>query len=257
MCGREKLKYKMLDKGGYQGETKAYIKEEADKVMDAMEQRIKELDKRLEDVQNTMATENVDLGMENFKLKQRIKELEEENKHLEDYIDAYQKSEALNIEKLDKKDERIKELESDLSTMEVSYEALIKNAVIVAKVTELQLQNRINELEKQNDVLNAEYDLLKSASEEKIKELEVVISKMETTAPKWISVKDRLPKEKNKRLVFEDHKGNLHCGFFQDAAFANGQIFYESTKGHGEEFLISEVRRFYEILPPPPSIEEK
>lgn len=45
-------------------------------VLDKMEAKINELEKRLEDVQNTMATENVDLGMENFKLKDRIKELE-------------------------------------------------------------------------------------------------------------------------------------------------------------------------------------
>ena len=53
-----------------------YFKTQADNVMDAMEARIKELEKMLEDVQNTMATENVDLGMENHKLKERIEELE-------------------------------------------------------------------------------------------------------------------------------------------------------------------------------------
>lgn len=86
---REELEYKMLDKGGYQGETKAYIKEEADKVMDAMERRIKDL-------------------------------------------------------------------ESDLETMEVSYEALIKNAVNIAKDTELRLRYRIEELEKQCTKYQAE-----------------------------------------------------------------------------------------------------
>lgn len=58
------------------GETATYQKSEADSVMDAMEARIKELESQLENVQNTMATENVDLGMENNKLKERIKELE-------------------------------------------------------------------------------------------------------------------------------------------------------------------------------------
>lgn len=47
--------------------------------------------------------------------KMRLQELESENKKLEDYIDAYQKSEAINIAKLDEKDERIKELELALS----------------------------------------------------------------------------------------------------------------------------------------------
>lgn len=53
-----------------------YETKDADKVILAHEARIKELEKQLEDVQNTMATENVDLGMENFKLKERVKELE-------------------------------------------------------------------------------------------------------------------------------------------------------------------------------------
>lgn len=71
-----------------------YFKSQADKVMNAMERRIARLTalvegwkknsvvlgemyhKRLEDVQYSMATENTDLGMENFKLKERVKELE-------------------------------------------------------------------------------------------------------------------------------------------------------------------------------------
>lgn len=50
--------------------------------LEAYEARIKELESQLENVQNTMATENVDLGMENHKLKERIKELEAENARL-------------------------------------------------------------------------------------------------------------------------------------------------------------------------------
>lgn len=75
MYGREELKYLIIsDEDLY--EEKVYLKNQADKVMDAMDARIKELEKQLEDVQNTMYTDNVDLGMENFKLKERIKELE-------------------------------------------------------------------------------------------------------------------------------------------------------------------------------------
>lgn len=113
MLGREKLEryvscelYCISSKAFEIGE--AFLEDEADKVMDAMERRIarltalvegwkrnsvglsdayhkrlameqariNELEKRLEDTQNTMATENTDLGMENFKLKERIKELE-------------------------------------------------------------------------------------------------------------------------------------------------------------------------------------
>lgn len=99
MYGREKLVtydscelYNRISKEFEVGE--AFLKDEVDKIMNAMERRIARLTalvegwkknsvvlgemyhKRLEDVQNTMATENVDLGMENFKLKERIKELE-------------------------------------------------------------------------------------------------------------------------------------------------------------------------------------
>lgn len=99
MYGREKLKtynsFALYDESSDEFKVgDAFLKEEADKVMDAMERRIARLTalvegwkknsivlsemyhKRLEDVQNTMATENVDLGMENFKLKERIKELD-------------------------------------------------------------------------------------------------------------------------------------------------------------------------------------
>lgn len=68
MYGREKLI-------GWQY-SDTYPKDDADKVMDAYEARIAELEKQLEDVQNTMYTENVDLGMENLALKERINELE-------------------------------------------------------------------------------------------------------------------------------------------------------------------------------------
>lgn len=59
----------------------------------------------------------------------RIKELEAENKHLEDYIDAYQKSEAINIAKLDEKDKRIKELESIPHTDNTSVIDSLQNRI--------------------------------------------------------------------------------------------------------------------------------
>lgn len=58
---------------------------------------------------------------------------------------------------LDKMESRIKELKSDLSTMETSYEFLIKNTVKVLKNTELQLQNRIKELETENEKLEDDW----------------------------------------------------------------------------------------------------
>lgn len=58
---------------------------------------------------------------------------------------------------LDKMEARIKELKSDLTTMETSYEFLIKNTVKVLKNTELQLQNRIQELEAENEKLEDDW----------------------------------------------------------------------------------------------------
>lgn len=114
---REELEYHIIsDEDLY--EEKVYLKNQADKVMDVMEARIKELENLLKAKQ---ADYDVRKGISESQekriaeLEAKIKELEEENKHLEDYIDAYQKSEALNIEKLDKKDDRIKELEQALS----------------------------------------------------------------------------------------------------------------------------------------------
>ena len=60
-----------------------------------------------------------------------------------------------------------------------------------------------------------EADKVMDAMEARIKELEATISKMETATPKWISVKDRLPKG-NPMLpaLDEDNKviwwGNWH-----------------------------------------------
>lgn len=136
MYGREELTAYDCNEGSYDSmgfpweyKEMVYDKAKADSVMDAMEQR--------------------------------IKELEEENKHLEDYIDAYQKSEAINIAKLDEKDERIKELR----------ESLIAN---------------------DNHWLGVYHKDIRLKA--RIKELEANISILETTAPKWISVDDRLPK---------------------------------------------------------------
>lgn len=218
MYGREELiQYKTHINCSF---FKSYLAEEADKVMDAMERRISRLTalvegwkknsvvlgemyhKRLEDVQNTMATENVDLGMENFKLKERVKELE-----------------------------------------------------------------------MQNDVLNAEYDFLKSASEEKIKELETqcikyqaelmnnnpalnpTISKMETTTPKWISVKDRLPEEEKPYILYV--KGHQGVGDEQMIVYwdASRRDFCVGEEGWPIDDEYSEVTHWMQ-LPPPPTTEE-
>lgn len=122
---------------------KYYYKSQADNVMDDYESKIKNLEKA------------------NAELIKRVQTLEEECNKLEDenqklFDEAYESNgKVLELESQlrtseefnNKRALRIKELESDLSTMETSYEALIKNAVNIAKDTELKLQNRIKELE--------------------------------------------------------------------------------------------------------------
>lgn len=163
----------------------------------------------------------------------RIKELEAENKHLEDYIDAYQKSEALNIEKMDKKDERIKELEKCLENCALkTNEELIKN---LAKTCREYTQYNLN-LQHNIDAKNA-----------KINELEAVISKMEITQ-KWISVKDRFPCEDGEYQVVYKHKNGALVSSF-DEWDNDCQDWMNATDRAAVVF-------WAELLPPP-TTEEK
>lgn len=91
--------------------TDVVLLSEHNKALLEKEKFISKQAKRIAELESIHHTDNTAV-IDN--LQDRIKELESENKHLEDYIDAYQKSEALDIEKLDEKDERIKELREAL-----------------------------------------------------------------------------------------------------------------------------------------------
>lgn len=170
-----------------------YSKDEADKVMDAMEARIKHLESildldprtnlslvdenqqlrsRLEDVQNTMATENVDLGMENFKLKERVKELERKNST--DYIEYQRKTQ--------------------------------------------EQAKRIAELEQQ--------------------------------LPKWISTDDRLPDISGEYQV-------VHKSIRGSSRFVTTDIFNARNSQWQRAILPKLHTHWAELLPPPPTTEEK
>lgn len=141
--------------------TDFYDKSEADKVMDAMEARIKELESQLENVQNTMYTDNVDLGMENHKLKERIKELEA------DVIGYKASLERANF-KMCEKDACIKELEAEnerLKEQVASAKILVDAAnehlesyknKLAARTTPKAVSDTIVELREENARLKAQ-----------------------------------------------------------------------------------------------------
>lgn len=119
MYGREKLKYKILDKGGYQGETKAYIKADADSVMDDLEAQV-----------NNMEKANAELIKRVQTLEEDCNKLEEQNQRLFD--EAYEsngkvielESLLITLEELNNKRAlRIKELEAQCT----KYQAELMN----------------------------------------------------------------------------------------------------------------------------------
>lgn len=88
-----------------------YHKSEADSVMDAYEARIRELESQLENVQASMYSKNVDLGMENHKLKERIKELECDKAYLEN--DKQVCAECHRLKELESENARLRQANFD------------------------------------------------------------------------------------------------------------------------------------------------
>lgn len=101
-----------------------------------------------------------------------------------------------------------------------------------------------------SDSLIIDKEMLRKTREEmeaRIKELEEVISILETTTPKWISVKDRLPPEGKFVIAFSPH------GVFP--------AYYESYSNKDFAWWIDgnpvcNVTHWMP-LPPPPTTEEK
>lgn len=176
MYGREKLEAQTIC--AYGGDGEMYEKEDADKVMDAMERRIARLTALVEGWKRN----SVELS------------------------NAYRKRLAME-------------------------------------------HDRIKELEKSNDVLNAEYDLLKSASEEKIKELE-------SQLPKWISVKDRLPNEKEQyKLLWVAHvRMDNTIKYMYEASFDCETKEFYTENDWGDKTFVSPA--IWMVVPPPPTTEE-
>lgn len=116
-------------------------------------------------------------------------------------FEFYAKPEADSV--MDELEARIKELELALSNSREHEKALRKCFD--------NHRQRIKELDEQlHELAERECVLCKK----KIKELEVVISKMETTVPKWISVKDRLPtSDTTQYLVYDEMTKNMEKVF--------------------------------------------
>lgn len=63
----------------------------------------------------------------------------------------------------------------------------------------------------------------------------------------WQYIRNELPIRKA-TYVFEDIHGKLHLGVYKPAEYSNSPIFYETGKGHGEEFSLEEIIRYVEIV---------
>lgn len=240
---------------------KYYYKSQADKVMDDYESKIKNLEKA-----------NAELIKRVQTLEEECNKLEDENQRLFD--ECYESNgKVLELESQLRTSEELKQkwffkmrdLEAKLSTMETSYDALIKNTVNVKNDVELKLQNRIKELEADAELdqkkrlmlcrgYNQKCERVKELEEDiqliekktdlqadRIKELEATISKMETTAPKWISVNDRLPKGSPMLPALTEEGDRIWWGNWHD----NNLEIYGITHWLDNAF------------PPPPTTEEK
>lgn len=115
---------------------------------------------------------------------ERIKELEEANKRTQKHREEVESSESNIRQEMFKLKSRIRDLEEKLSNAIASRDSF----------KELYYH------EKNSYELIVKGDI--SKKDERIKELEAAISKMETTSPKWISTKDSLPKEGEEVIVF-------------------------------------------------------
>lgn len=89
-------------------------------------------------------------------------------------------------------------LEKELSNLRQDYRKI--SELYIAEQNKCgHLEARIKELE---SIPHTDNTSVIDALQKRIKELEEVISKMETTSPKWISTKDSLPKEGEEVIVF-------------------------------------------------------
>lgn len=93
-----------------------------------------------------------------------------------------------------------------------------------------------------------EADKVMDAMEERIKELEATISILETTTPKWISVKDRFPCEDGEYQVVYKHKNGA-----MDASFDEWDNDCQDWMNATDRVA---VVFWAELLPPPPTTEE-
>lgn len=158
-----------------------YIKSEADSVMDALEAKIKSLEADIEE-SNSVQLEHLTSANE------LISSLEEENKSLRFNLEDWKhKAEEMELTaksfdaEIARSHEKIKETESKYNQLCWQHDALEDECN--------KADERIQKLTNENADLVMEVEKL----QERIKEREAVVSEMETSQPKWISVEERFP----------------------------------------------------------------
>lgn len=221
------------------GDTAAYYKSESDAVMDAMEARIKELEEDYRKISEMYIAEQTKAA----KYEQRIKELEsdvkkwkQDNKYLTAYVQLLYNVKDANSPDIISTEviavaNRLEKLESENTSLKAVLAARTTTKSVCDIIVELREENA--RLKAANFDLQSHFDVLKEDYEE-----------LKAQVPKWISVKDRLPKEGTWCIVF--HDGEIDSDHYTTFVF---------NKKYDFAFYGNKVTHWM-TLPQPPTTEE-
>lgn len=140
-------------------------------------------------------------------------------------------------------------MERRIARLTALVEGLKKNSLVLGEIYHKRLaqeQARIKELVKaKRDILTRNVELIGENAQltMQVRELEATISKMETTTPKWISVKDRLPPKGQHVLVVRNHRLR--------------SLYPIDVVCWSEDYITHDIVTHWMPLPSAPTTEEK